>query len=67
MVMLITFFDRLARWLAAKNLNLLHKIGSYGLWFIFMISYFGRLAEARLVFLGPAVLILSMVVVRFLA
>jgi DMSO/TMAO reductase YedYZ heme-binding membrane subunit len=45
-LMMITSFDRSARWLGPRNWKRLHRAGLYWLWFIFMQSYTGRAVQA---------------------
>ena len=66
-LMLMTSFARPAGWISKKQWNLLHKTGSYSIWLIFMISYFGRVVAMQWIYLIPAFLILSTVIVRFVA
>lgn len=65
--MLVTSFDKPAAWISTRQWNLGHKFGSYGIWFIFMISYFGRVAATQWIYIIPALLIFSTVLIRYLA
>lgn len=40
--MAITSFDRTARWLGPERWRILHRVGLYYIWAIFMVSYGGR-------------------------
>lgn len=65
--MLITSFEKPSSWVTTKQWDLGHKMGSYGIWFIFMVSYFGRLVAMKWLNIIPAALILSTVILRYLA
>ena len=43
--MMLTSFDRTARWLGPRRWKWLHRAGLYWLWFIFMQSYTGRAVQ----------------------
>jgi len=58
--MLLTSFESFAKYLSRKNWKLLHTIGGYWIWVIFLSTYAKKVREVGVVFL-PFVLILLMV------
>ena len=64
--MAVTSFDRTAAWLGPRPWKLLHTVGGYYLWFIFVFTYLGNLG--RSVWLGaPLALLLAVLALRIAA
>jgi len=61
-VLLLTSFETFAKYLSRKNWKLLHTIGGYWIWIIFLSTYAKRVQNVGVAFL-PFVLILIMVLV----
>lgn len=64
-IMLLTSFERFARLITRKNWRLLHLIGGYWIWIIFMSTYLKRAltAPAHWVYVG---ILLSVLLLRIL-
>jgi len=65
--MLLTSFDRSARWFSAKTWKMGHNVGNYGVWFVFMVSYFGRIVVGRFAYAPLALLIVLSISIRYAA
>lgn len=65
--MLLTSFDRSARWVSAKTWKIGHNIGNYGIWFVFMVGYFGRIVVGRFAYVPLALLIVLSIAIRYFA
>jgi len=59
-LMLLTSFETFAKYLSQKNWKLLHTIGGYWIWVIFMSTYFKKVMNVGVSFL-PFVLVLIFV------
>ena len=59
-LMLLTSFEAFSKYLSPKNWKLLHTVGSYWIWMIFMSTYFKKVKNVGVEFL-PFVLILLVV------
>lgn len=64
--MAATSFDSAVRWMGHKRWQLLHSIGMFYVWFIFMFSYGGR-ATVSLPYAAPALLLLLALALRVVA
>lgn len=64
-LMLLTSFDAFSRFLSSRQWTLLHTIGGYWIWFIFIKSYYKRVTT-ELEYL-PLLLLLTVVLVLRLA
>jgi DMSO/TMAO reductase YedYZ heme-binding membrane subunit len=54
--MAATSFDRSAAWLGARRWKILHTVGSYYIWLIFLITFATAASEAPRYWLGVAIL-----------
>ena len=64
--MAATSFDRTAAWLGRRRWKVLHTVGGYYLWFVFLFTYLGNTARAPWLF-APVVLLLAVLAVRLYA
>lgn len=64
--MAATSFDRTAAWLGARRWKLLHTVGAYYLWFIFVFTYLGNVARSAWL-VAPVALLFAVLVLRIVA
>lgn len=64
--MAITSFDRTARWLGPQKWRVLHTVGAYYIWVVFMFSYGGR-AYFSASYRPAALALIAAVILRVMA
>jgi len=63
-LMLLTSFEAFSKYLSRKNWKLLHTIGGYWIWMIFMSTYFKKVKNVGVEFLPFVLLLVIVLLVR---
>lgn len=65
--MLLTSFEQFSKYLNRKNWKLLHSVGGYWIWLIFLITYFKKVVNVGVSFLPFVLILLFVLAIRLLS
>ena len=64
--MLLTSFESFAKYLSRKNWKLLHTIGGYWIWVIFLSTYAKKVQNVGVMFLPFVLILIAVLIIRLL-